>query len=108
MQRSSERSFQDLMVEIGNALNVSVSVHDLPSLLNRILYDDNEDFLQNFPCLSICDYLDEPETNTFYEMYQIWKDFSMEKTNNSLYNITDQLLSQEDTISSDQTKEYLK
>ena len=108
MQSSSERSFHDLMVNIGDALNVSISVHDLPSLLNRIQYDDSEDFLQNFPCLSLCDYLDRPDTYTFYELYQFWKDFSMGRTNNSSNNITDQLLNQKETIWSDQTKEYLK
>ena len=66
LQDSTTNSFHRLMKNIGQALNVSISVHDLPSLLNQIQYDKSEDFLQNSPCLSLCDYTAHRDRSKYF------------------------------------------
>ena len=93
LQDSTTKSFHHLMKNIGQALNVSISVHDLPSLLNRIQYEETEDFLQNSPCLSICDHTSGSfQSDGFHTMYECWKEYGKRNIDHPSFNITNLLI----------------
>ena len=99
---STSHTFLEIMKNVGQALNLNISVHDLPSLLNRIQYtpeDGAKDHFQNFPCLTACDLdiedgnFDLVYTDTYNFLHKFWKEYTNEKTaNNETYNITDHMI----------------
>ena len=92
-QDSTTNSFLHLMNNIGHALNVSISVHDLPSLLNKVQYDKSEDFLQNSPCLSLCDYTSSSfNSGSYHAIHQCWKEYAKRNSDDPSFNISNHLI----------------
>ena len=48
-------SFHKALRKVSQQLGMNISLHDIPSFLNHVQYKKNiVDYVQNFPCYSIC------------------------------------------------------
>ena len=95
---TTSTAFFNIMKTVGQALNVSFSVHDLPGLLNRIQFndeDETEDFFENFPCLSACGTFGEYKRGDFmsnHYIYKYWKENKLESCRTNCDNITKHII----------------